>query len=756
MQNRLMQRSEQFSTRDALVAPTFATTSDGLNGLEPLAVPLGRMMSILRRNIWVVLLTVGIGVGGTAAVVTLMAKRYTAEASIVIEPQRTQVSDLQAITPDTGDVSSLVRTQIDILRSPALAHEVVRALHLGDNPEFTPHESALVASLHAGAAAARKLVGLAKVAHEPRLTDEDAIQSAASALGGRISFANEPHSSVLSIAATTRDPALSASIANEVVHQFLDFKRQEKFAAMQRAHDWFQEQMVTLAAQVRVEDLAVARYRQDHGLDEEAPIDGGTRPPTVNRQQLEAISRELVEVSRERSLKEGQLAQAVAMQGRSTGTLPAVIVSPVVGQLLAETAIAVGHEAELATTQGDRNPQLAAIRAQIRQLQRRTEHEMSNVAGSLSVEVNAARAQESALQQRMDTLRGAVSGENAAEVGLQGLQTRARATRNIYESFLTRATQLANVSGIQEPDASLVAGARPPLSPSAPRSLRLLALASVLSLVLGIALACAIERLRTGFSLPEQIEIGLGMPMLALLPNVRGRILRGGSKGRAATALSASLDRLRGQLRIMGDERPRMLMVTSALPQEGKSAFASALARNLAAAGWRVLLLECDLCCPSLAVGFGLKPGAGLCDILSGKLLGKLEDVVSEPEPGLHVILAGSRTANSQELLASSRMSQLLVAVRASYDLVILDTPPVLPVADALILARQADATLMVVRWEKTARAAASDTAKLLRESHAQILGAVMTRIDMRAATLSGGRLSYAFDRYDGYQAARP
>ena len=749
MQNRVM-RTDQLPTRIAFAS------NDGIDRMEPLAVPLGRMVSILRRNLWVVLLTVVVGVGGTAVIVTTMAKRYTAEASIVIEPQRTQVSDLQAISPDSGDVSSLVRTQIDILRSPALAIGVVRALHLGGTPEFTPHDTVLLSGLRSEAEAVLRLAGLAAAPPARLRTDEDAIQSAASALGGKLSFANEAHSSVLSIAATTRDPQLSASIANEVVRQFLDFKRQEKFAAMQRAHDWFQEQMVTLSAQVRTDDLAVSRYRQEHGLDEEAPDNNGTRPATVNRQQLEAISRELVEVSRERTLKEGELAQALALHGHaSTSTLPAVIVSPVVGQLLGEIAVAVAREAELATTQGDRNPELAAIRAQIQQLQRRVEHEQASVAGSLSVEVNAARAQESALQQRMDALRGAVSGENAAEVGLQALQTSARATRNIYESFLTRATQLANVSGIQEPDASLVASARPPLSPSAPKGGRLLAVASALSLALGIALACGIERLRTGFSLPEQLESGLGLQMLGLLPNVRGRMFRRGSKGRAKAAFSASLDRLRGQMRIMGEARPRMVMVTSAMPKEGKSVFAAAMARNMAAAGWRVLLLECDLCCPSLATEFGLKPGAGLCDILSGKLLGNLDDVVSEPEPGLHVILAGSKAADSQELLASSRMSQLLMAVRASYDLVILDTPPVLPVADALILARHADATLMVVRWEKTARAAALDAAGLLRDSHAQILGAVMTRIDMRAAALSGGRLSYAFHRYAGYQIAR-
>ena len=159
-------------------------------------------------------------------------------------------------------------------------------------------------------------------------------------------------------------------------------------------------------------------------------------------------------------------------------------------------------------------------------------------------------------------------------------------------------------------------------------------------------------------------------------------------------------------------------MVTSALPQEGKSVFASGLARNAAAAGWRVILMECDFGCPSLAGHFNLPLGPGLCEILSGNLLGDSSSAIHEPEPRLHVVVAGRTSGDPQELLASNRMSEMLADLRTRYDLIVLEQPPVLPVADALVLARQADATLMVVRWEKTASAAAQDALRLLRESH--------------------------------------
>jgi capsular exopolysaccharide synthesis family protein len=513
--------------------------------------------------------------------------------------------------------------------------------------------------------------------------------------------------------------------------------------------------MGKLAEQLRAADLAVEQYRQQHRLDELPPDDGtSARAETVNRQQLNGISRQLAEVSRETALKQGQLAQAQAvMRGEAPAdTLPQVIASPMITQLVPQISVVAGHEAQLASTQGPGNPELVAVRAQLLKLQARASQEMSKVVRSLNAEIQAARAQEQLLQQQMEHLRSAVSSENSALIGLQAPQTRARATRTIYESFINRATQLANVAGIQEQDASLVSAARPPLGPSSPQVSRLLIVAMLLSCVLWIALACLIERLRSGFSMAEQIEGTLGLPLIAVVPKVSRTALR---DRRGGFAFTASIDKLRGQMRAMGDRRPKIVMITSSLPQEGKSEFAAGFARNAAAAGLRVILIECDLGYPSLAAKLGLRPTRGLCELLSGDFVGTSSDVIHEPEARLHFIMAGSLKSDSQELLASDRMSELLAAVRERYDLVVLDTPPILPVADGLVLASQADTTLMIVRWEKTARTATQDAVRLLRESRVHIMGVVMTRVDMRKAAMLGGRLFYGFGQYEGYHFAR-
>lgn len=754
MQDRMIERTE---TSPEWHLP--AVASEAGFGLEPLAVPLGRVTSILRRHALIICLTFLAVVGGTVFVVKQLPKEFTATATILIEPQRTQVSDLQAISSDPGDVASLMRTQIDILQSQSIALGVVRALHLTENPEFSPKGGGLLATIRSLVSNPMHLLSwTTRPAGPPELPSVDAAeQMAAGILGQKLSFGNEARSSVLNVLVTTRDPALSATIANEVARQFLDFKRREKFEAMQRAHDWFQDQMGKLAEQVNAADRAVEQYRQEHGLDEQPlNVTNGAGTETVNRQQLNAISAQLAQVSRDLALKQGQLAQAqaVARGEASPSTLPAVLTSSTVNQVLDQISTAQAAEAQLAASEGAGNPDLVAARARVHKLQARVGQEMANVVNSLTTELKASRAQEQLLRGQMEKLRSAVSGENEAEIGLQGPLTKARATRSIYQSFLTRATQLANVAGIQEPDASLVASATPPLGPSGPKKMRLTVVAAAVALVLAATISCLIERLRGGFSLPEQVEGVLGLPLIAQVPRVSRKVLRGQSRGRSAIAFTASLDKLRGQLRAMGKARPRLVMVTSALPSEGKSVFAASLARNTAEAGWRVLLIECDFGRPTLAAQFGIPPAPGLSDMLVGQRLGDDTQVIREPSAHLHVIVAGGERHDPQEMLASDRMTALLTSVRDKYDMVVLDTPPVLPVADAQVLAGLADATLMVVRWEKTSRVAVRNAVRLIRENGAYIMGAVLTQIDPRVAALSGGSASYAFTHYDYYHSA--
>ena len=723
---------------------------DPVHTLEPLGVPMRRLGAILRQRAWLVLLVLALGLGGMGGYLAWAPSTYRAEASVLVEPRRTQVSDLQAISADPGN-ANLIRTQIDILRSPALARRVVEELGLVDHPALQPHPGLSARLLRM----ATSILGLAPPEPPPEPTEQERIENAADALSNMVGLQNEARSNLIFIWAETTSAELSADIANQLARQYLEFKQRQKTAAMQRAHTWFSDRLDGLAEKTRESEQLVENYRLQNGLAETTSVRGAPLSPTINRQQLDEAARQLVIVSGERARKDSQLRQARAGLRTQQGpeSLPEVLNSPIVQRLRDQEAVLIAREAELAASLGDRSPDLQAIRAQRRGLQQRLQAAMANATTGLANEVVAATAQENALRAQLESLRKAVTTENSAEVRLQSLISEANANRAIFESFLTRATQLANVGGIQEPDAELVSEAAVPTAPASPRKGRLLGVTFGLSLVLGVVLACLIDRMSDGISTPEALEAELGLVPLGLVPSVRARARGESPRGRGASDFISALSRLRGALQVLDPQtRPRVVMVTSALPQEGKTILAAGLARNAARAGWRVCLVDCDLRNPTVASEFGIAPEPGLAQVLTGASIGGDSPVLRRVANGLDVMPSGLAELDPQELLASRRLTQILQMARERYDLVIVDAPPVLAATDALILARCVDTTLLAVHWERTPRAAARDALRLLQDVGAPVLGTVLTQVHLRRlARLSTGGLAYMYRRYQGY-----
>lgn len=727
--------------------PGAAVTLETSPQAEPLGVPFRKLLAVLRRRLWLVLFAMAVGIGGMVAFLAYTPPEYRSEASVLIESRRTQVSDLQAISSE-ADATNLMRSQIDIIKSPYIARKVVEELSLYDRPEFQPRP-ALAARL---LAALQRLLGLPV----PEPPAQEKVEAVIPVVLGMIGLQNEVRSNVLRIWAQTPDPKLSADTVNAFARQFLEFKRRQKYAAMERAHTWFSDRLVELAARTREAERAVEAFRQENGLAEVSGIARGGL--TLNRQLLDEAIRQTAAATAERFRKEADLAQArltLAQQGRPD-SLPEVLNSPIVQRLRDQEALVAAREAELSASFGERSPDVLAVRAQRRGIERRLREEMTNATAGLANEVAAARALETSFTNRLAALRAAVSADNATEVRLQGLLSEAQANRQIYDSFLVRATQLANVAGIQDPDAELVSGATPASGPSHPRKGRMLAIAGLLSLVAGVVLACIAERMRVGFSTPGELQSQLGIPVIGTIPWVRKKVRDGALAGAEGTNLAFALSHLRGALQIMDDaSRPRVIAVTSALPEEGKSVLAAALARSAAQAGWRVLLIDADMRHPTVAASFGmLRPEPGLAELLAGAGPVDVMQVVRPTPPRLHVIPTGAAVGDPQELLDSPTLTSLLSAARQTYDLVLLDSPPVLPAVDALLVARAADATLLAVRWEKTSGATVNEALGLLHRSRARVLGAVLTQVNLRRVPRP--KISWSAYAFQGVRPYRP
>jgi uncharacterized protein involved in exopolysaccharide biosynthesis/Mrp family chromosome partitioning ATPase len=723
-----------------------APASDPETALEPLGVPASRMFGMLRRNR---LLIAGFLVAGLGAGYAWLAQaplQYTAEVSVLVQQARTPVSDLQTITAEPGVSSSQIRTQIDILRSPAVARRVVERARLLEHEEFEPSNSILAAA----AAKVMEAIGL-RAPTDEALGAAERVDLAASELLSRITIANELRSDVLRIGVTTRDPALSAFVANTYAQEFQEISLRRKTETARRTQEWLETRLQELATKVRDSERQVSEFRAANGLRDDGRDRRTARPPNVTEQQLAAVTTQVTEASAVRAQRENQAEQIAAGMRLPNGRelVAATLDSPLISRLREAEATAAAREAEIASRAGPRSPDLMAASAQRAGIQSRLRAATQGLISNINSELATARAQEASLRRTLDELRNAVAREQRAEIQLQQYQAGLEANRSIFESFLARAAQVTNVAGIQEADAEILSPAVAPSGPSGPRKGRNLAIIGILSMLLGVGASVLRERLRNGFRTPEEFEAETGMHVVGLMPRLSRRS-RNQSNPNADPDGSAALTRLRGTLQMHHDGRmPQVVVVTSALPEEGKSLLTVGIARSAAEAGLAVLLIDCDMRHPSIGPLMKLPRGPTLKQVLSGHVLGDGAKLIHRTSGGVDVMTTDIETRGGQDLLGSAVMAGLIRAMRNRYDLIVLDAPPVLVATEVFPLIRISDATLIATRWDSSPRLVVRSAVRLLRNAGAVHLYGVLTRVDLqRYASESSSPLAFMHRKY--------
>ncbi len=709
---------------------------------------------MLRRNRFLIAIVVVAGVAGGYALIDTLPAQYTAETTILVQSRRTAVSDLQAIGTEPGAPGEM-RTQIDLLRSPALAREVVEDLGLVEHPDFV-RSAGLPAQLVGGI---RNAIGFGTTGGPP-LTAEQRIDLAASELLGRISVRNELRSNVLRLGVTTGSAALSAQVANRFADRFLDLSRRQKYEAARRAQEWLEGRLQELAANFRTAEARVMQFRAEHGLADVAADRRGMTPrtPSVAAQQLAEVTRQVVLIAGERTRLEAQIQQVEAAMGSpgERSALAEVLDSPLIQRLREAEAVARGREAEIASRAGARNPDLIAARAQTAQARSQVEIATRNALAGLENAFASTRAQEASLRASVAALREAVSAEQRAEQELAQLQAEAEASRTIFESFLGRATQMANMAGIQEPDAAVVSPAVMPVSPSGPRRTRWLVLVALASLVFGVVLAVLRERLRSGISGPADLEATIGFDTLAIVPTIPLRVSGALNEGgRDWPDADAALGRLRASLAAFGDGgRSQVVAVTSAVPDEDKSQIAGAFAKGASEAGLRVLLVDCDMHRPAVGELFRLAREPGLADLLAARQIAGTDAPVRRLSATLDILPTPCSRQSPTELLASPLFARMIEEWRGRYDLVVLDTPPLLAVPDLLAFSRYCDVALLATAWRRTPRPVAAAAARMLRNAPGIRTYGVLTHVNLKEFSSDrDSPLAYVQRRHPHYAA---
>jgi polysaccharide biosynthesis transport protein len=414
-----------------------------------------------------------------------------------------------------------------------------------------------------------------------------------------------------------------------------------------------------------------------------------------------------------------------------------VLSSPLILNLREREMDLLREEAQLSREYGGHHPLILDLKAEQQKLADRIDHEISNVIANLENDVALARSRERAHAEHLQEARGESATTGQAEVQVRELEREVAATRSLYETLLIRLKETEQEEEIVEADARLISPAQLPDVPSSPSPKLFAMVGFTASLVVGSILALLLEQLDNTLRSGRQVEELLGLPSLGLVPKVAdadaGVPLHSHMIEQPQSAYAEAVHALHTQVCLpeVGRPPPSAILVTSALPGEGKTSLAASLAVFAVQLGHKTLLVDLDLRRPAVAREFGAGPKADVLAVLAGTVC--LEDaVVADPASGVDLLTAAADHGNPITLLTSKRLTAVLREARERYDYVIIDTPPILGLPDVKALSPAADAILFVVQWDRTMRDAAAAAVKQLTDAAAKVCGVVLNQVDMK------------------------
>jgi len=381
--------------------------------------------------------------------------------------------------------------------------------------------------------------------------------------------------------------------------------------------------------------------------------------------------------------------------------------------------------------------------------------EIRRLTANIQNEFQLAKARQDAVEKTLREVTGQTDLDNTKAITLRELERTAAVNKSLFEDFLQRSRVTQEQSTFEARDARVITPALTPGGPSSPRKMQITLVALALGLVLGIGGAYTIELLNAGFTTPRQIEEMLEMPLLASISRMSSSDLS--VDGTALTMpeyplakplsrFSEAIRSLRSAIQMSDvDHPPKVLQLTSTIPGEGKSTIAATIAVSAAQSGQKTLIIDCDLRHPSTSRYFKADKAAGLVDYLAHSTELK-KCVIFDEKTGLWVLPAGAKTQNPPDLLGSDRLKQLIAGLRSQFDLIVIDTPPMGPVVDPLIVSHLADKVIYVVRWASTAREMIAHSIQRL-SGHKKVAGVVFNYVVDQQAQKYG---KYAYSYYYG------
>lgn len=704
---------------------------DALNGSIPRQ---SRILSVsqlksgfVRR--WKLFAAITLLVTALVLAATLMLKpAWTAETQLRIEPNQRNATDIAAAASGTPPDQAIVDTEVNLMRSREVLREVATNLDLVGDPEFAGDDG------------------------KPR-SRAQMIEATVDGLLRKLQVSRQGSTYLVTIAMTSADRTKAVEIANAVANAYLRFSAQGRVSTATEQSEQLRSQLQKLGNDVKQADAAVAQYRASQGIVQ------GSAAGSITEQQIAPLSTQLAEAESEAAAASAKVAAARSQIARGgIDAVSDVLNSSVIADLRRQRAEVLRKRGESSARYGLRHPNTLSLIQQLADLDRQLTEESRRVIGGLESEAQATSARARNLRSQLTRLRSQQASDTRASVTAESLERDAEAKRTVYNQLAQATQQSDQLRQGGTPLGHIVEVAGPPTSPSFPNRPLFALLGLVLGLVAGASCVVLLETMDVTMRSAEEIERELHLPFVASVPRLTSRQLQAGGGNKAPwdylvdkpmSAFAEALRTIRGSLADEGG-RPRIVAVCSALPAEGKTSVSVGLGRVMAMAGDRVLLIDSDLRRNSLASFVTPSPLGGLVEVLDGTIA--LHDaIVEDPATGLSVLPLSSSEFNPRDVFSGDALARMLGEARLSYDIVLIDTPPLLAVADARTIAARADVTLLLVRWNSTSRFAVRAAIDRVRRTTAQIHGVVLSNVDQRAGALTASDAAYYTGAYGKY-----
>ena len=725
------------------------------------------LLLTLWRGKWIIAACVAAALALAGVALARATPLYTATAEMLFGADELNIIDLEEVVVRNRDTSSGMSDQIETLRSPALLGRVVDALGLaepsGPAAESEPAPSEIMNAAPAIAAevgerlrAALEQVGVLTppppAADDPEARERRARLAAIDRLRRGLGLRQVGESRIVAISYTATDPELAARIPNALGEHYLREQLESRLDAAGGASEWLRERVAELEVDVREAEEAVETARAALSLD-------AAQGPDLTQEQLRAVNAKLGDLRAERIALEARNARIrrTLADDSAFAEISDFRESDIIKSLRNQLLALRTEAAQLRLDLSGEHRGVARIDNRIDFLEAQLREEAETIAAALENELLAVRDQEVALASELGALEATKLSLARSELRLRQLEREAQASRTLYTTFLGRMKEAAEQQALQTPDARILSAAEPPRAPDSDKARRTVMLAGLSGLIAGAGFVFLRERMNEGYRSVGELERRTGARVLGALPRMRSRFRRrnvvdearerpDGSLAEAARNLRTSLL----QSGVGAGAPPRTVMFTSSVPREGKSGAAMLFALSCRRMGKTTIVVDCDLRRPTIRrLSGAARPRADLVDILRGAAtLDEAVTVLGGEE--LHLLSAspmqGRRSdVSPADALTSGAFARLVDALRARYDVVVIDTPPTLAAPDARIVAQVADAIVYVVRWNHTPRGAVAEGVRELTSLDLPIAGLVLSMVDeAKAAKLaSAGHGSY-------------